>query len=230
MSYSKQTWADDAVGGTPITAARLSNIEDGIASVDTRVSAATDLNTPGTLVKRSAGGYVGFQGVSAADAPANPSDLTRKDYVDTKVAGARQVIAGTGLTGGGDLTADRTLAVSYGTTAGTAAQGNDTRIVNAVQTADSRVTADQATASIRTIGTGALQAAAGNHTHTSTGISDSTTTGRALMTAASAAAARTTLAAPSVSGGVTDIVQLTQAAYTALGAGTVATTLYVIVG
>lgn len=44
----------------------------------------------------------------------------------------RTINAGTGLTGGGDLTVDRTLSVSYGTTAGTAAQGNDSRIVNAV--------------------------------------------------------------------------------------------------
>jgi hypothetical protein len=111
----------------------------------------------------------------------------------------RQVIAGGGLTGGGDLSADRTLAVAYGTAAGTAAQGNDSRITGAVpntrqvtagtgltgggdltanrslavaygsgagtavQGNDARVTADQAvgTASIRTIGTGAQQAAAG---------------------------------------------------------------------
>ena len=45
----------------------------------------------------------------------------------------RQVIAGTGLTGGGDLSANRTLAVNYGTTAGTAAQGNDSRITGAAQ-------------------------------------------------------------------------------------------------
>lgn len=42
-----------------------------------------------------------------------------------------KVIAGTGLSGGGSLETDRTLTVSYGTTAGTAAQGNDSRIVNA---------------------------------------------------------------------------------------------------
>lgn len=48
-----------------------------------------------------------------------------------KVDGTRSVIAGTGLTGGGDLTADRTLAVAYGTTAGTAAQGNDARLSDA---------------------------------------------------------------------------------------------------
>ena len=52
----------------------------------------------------------------------------------TAVLPTRQVIAGTGLTGGGDLSADRTLTVAYGTAAGTAAQGNDSRIVGAVQT------------------------------------------------------------------------------------------------
>lgn len=40
---------------------------------------------------------------------------------------ARAVATGTGLTGGGDLTTNRTVAVVYGTTAGTVAQGNDAR-------------------------------------------------------------------------------------------------------
>jgi hypothetical protein len=44
---------------------------------------------------------------------------------------ARQVISGTGLAGGGDLSADRTLSVLYGTTSGTAAAGNDTRLSDA---------------------------------------------------------------------------------------------------
>ncbi len=47
-----------------------------------------------------------------------------------KVPTSRTITAGTGLTGGGDLSADRTLAVAYGTGAGTAAQGNDSRIIN----------------------------------------------------------------------------------------------------
>lgn len=46
----------------------------------------------------------------------------------SKVPTSRTISAGTGLTGGGDLSANRSLAVSYGTTAGTATQGNDTRI------------------------------------------------------------------------------------------------------
>jgi hypothetical protein len=37
------------------------------------------------------------------------------------------------LTGGGDLSADRSFAVAYGTTTGTAAQGNDSRITGAIQ-------------------------------------------------------------------------------------------------
>jgi hypothetical protein len=49
---------------------------------------------------------------------------------------ARILTAGTGLTGGGDLTADRTFAVAYGTTSGTAAQGNDSRITGAEQAAN----------------------------------------------------------------------------------------------
>lgn len=51
------------------------------------------------------------------------------DHAGLYVPITRQVIAGTGLTGGGVLNADRTFSVSYGTTAGTAAQGNDPRII-----------------------------------------------------------------------------------------------------
>ena len=54
---------------------------------------------------------------------------------DARIVGAvptaRTITAGTGLTGGGDLSADRTLTVTYGATAGTAAEGNDARLTNA---------------------------------------------------------------------------------------------------
>ncbi len=59
-----------------------------------------------------------------------------------KVPTSRQVTAGTGLTGGGDLSADRTLTVSYGATAGTAAQGNDARITGAVQSSTATTKGD----------------------------------------------------------------------------------------
>ena len=54
-----------------------------------------------------------------------PTDLAGK------VPTTRTVTAGTGLTGGGDLSANRTLAVSFGTTSGTACQGNDARLTDA---------------------------------------------------------------------------------------------------
>ncbi len=43
------------------------------------------------------------------------------------------ITAGSGLTGGGDLSANRNVAVSFGTTSGTVTQGNDSRITGAVQ-------------------------------------------------------------------------------------------------
>lgn len=60
------------------------------------------------------------------------SAIGTANQLATKADKTTQVIAGTGLTGGGTLAANRTLNVSYGTAAGTAAQGNDSRIVNAV--------------------------------------------------------------------------------------------------
>lgn len=67
--------------------------------------------------------------------PADPSSsdhASNKNYVDVGVATraptTRTVTAGTGLTGGGDLSADRTLTVAYGTTSTTACVGNDSRL------------------------------------------------------------------------------------------------------
>lgn len=95
MAYNAHTWAT----GEVITADQLNALEQGAATIagvaDTAaaaVSAATDVNTPNAIVKRSAGGYVGFQGVSAADQPVAGSDLTRKDYVDNTVAARNTVV------------------------------------------------------------------------------------------------------------------------------------------
>lgn len=53
-----------------------------------------------------------------------------KTNIDTRVLRTTKVIAGTGLSGGGDLTTSRTFAVKYGQTAGTAVEGNDPRVNN----------------------------------------------------------------------------------------------------
>lgn len=83
--------------------------------------AAPDATTTSKGIVQLAGDLGG-----TAAAPTVPA-LANKANTSTTIT------AGTGLTGGGDLSANRTLAVSYGTTSGTAAQGNDSRITGAVQ-------------------------------------------------------------------------------------------------
>lgn len=56
-----------------------------------------------------------------------------------KATASTTITAGTGLTGGGDLSSNRTLAVSFGVAAGTVAQGNDARITGAEQTSNKGV-------------------------------------------------------------------------------------------
>ena len=72
---------------------------------------------------------------TAVELPGDPSSglqATTKDYVDTallpKVPTSRSVLAGTGLTGGGTLAADRTLVVDFGTGSGKVVQGDDSRL------------------------------------------------------------------------------------------------------
>ena len=55
----------------------------------------------------------------------------RAEAVGGGVPTSRTVSAGTGLTGGGNLSADRSFAVAYGSSAGTACQGNDSRLSDA---------------------------------------------------------------------------------------------------
>lgn len=57
----------------------------------------------------------------------------------SKANSAITISAGTGLTGGGDLTANRSFAVNFGTTSGTVTQGNDSRIAGAEQTTNKGV-------------------------------------------------------------------------------------------
>lgn len=79
-------------------------------------------------VSRAAFGYIVVDNLTDLDARVTTNASGKADKTTT-------VAAGTGLTGGGDLSANRTLTVAYGTAAGTATQGNDTRVVNAVQPA-----------------------------------------------------------------------------------------------
>jgi hypothetical protein len=71
--------------------------------------------------------------------PSDPSTALQaatKQYVDNNyVPDARTVSAGTGLSGGGALSANQTISASFGTTSGTICQGNDSRVTGAAPAA-----------------------------------------------------------------------------------------------
>lgn len=74
-----------------------------------------------------------INGPATIQALAEDVENTITSVLGTTVPTSRQVIAGTGLSGGGSLSTNVTLNASFGTTAGTIAQGNDARILGAVQ-------------------------------------------------------------------------------------------------
>lgn len=79
------------------------------------------------VIQRKAGAWV-------ARTPAQlKTDLAITASDVGAVPTSRILTAGIALSGGGDLTADRTFDVDLGTTAGTAAEGNDSRITGAQQ-------------------------------------------------------------------------------------------------
>ncbi len=84
-------------------------------------SGAADATTTTKGIVQLAGDLAG-----TATAPTVPALANKADTSTT-------ISAGTGLTGGGDLSTNRTITANFGTTAGTIAQGNDARIVGAVQ-------------------------------------------------------------------------------------------------
>ncbi|AEL17655.1 tail protein [Mycobacterium phage Theia] len=68
-----------------------------------------------------------------ADALGNDPNFatTIASQIGAKADKTTSISAGTGLTGGGNLTTDRTLSVNFGTAAGTVCQGNDSRLSDA---------------------------------------------------------------------------------------------------
>lgn len=84
-----------------------------------------------TIASTGGGGGGGDYTDADAIAALGPSLAALSDAINGRVPSTRQVNSGNGLTGGGDLTANRTLAVAYGSAANTAVQGNDQRILPA---------------------------------------------------------------------------------------------------
>lgn len=80
--------------------------------------------------------WADLSGVPDAFTPAahlhSIADVTSlQTTLDGKVPTSRTITAGTGLSGGGSLSANRTINVTFGSTAGTVCQGNDSRLSDA---------------------------------------------------------------------------------------------------
>lgn len=140
-----------------------------IQSVGSAWASRTPAQLKATLAL--AKGDVGLGNVDNTADSAKPVSTDQQTALDAKVPTSRTVSAGNGLSGGGDLSANRSFAVAYGSASNTAVQGND-----------ARVTADQAagTASIRTLGTGANQAVSGTDSRLSDSRAPNGTAGGAL--------------------------------------------------
>lgn len=103
------------------------------------VATGSDGSGDWSAIVNAPGGTVPWANITG-----RPSTFTPEAHTHTlsqiSDLSSRSTIAGTGLTGGGDWTASRTLAVLYGTAAGTAAQGNDSRLSDTRIPTDGSVT------------------------------------------------------------------------------------------
>ncbi|WP_255800864.1 head fiber protein [Mycobacteroides abscessus] len=115
MPYTKQTWADGAAGGTPLTAARLSHIEDGIDAATTAAEAA-DSVTAASITDATA---VGRNVLKAADQAAARTAIG---------AGTSNLVVGTAATDAkpGNYNPPAATPAANGTVKQSAAQANST--------------------------------------------------------------------------------------------------------
>lgn len=181
--------AHDTVGNLKANAVSSSVLQDDSIS-EAKLNTGSGSN--GQVLTKNNAVTGGFEWTSAAGSP----DATTSTKGIVQLAGdlagtaaaptvpglaakantSTTVSAGTGLTGGGDLSTNRTISANFGTTAGTIAQGNDSRITGAEQTANKGAASGYASldgstkvpiAQIPT-GTSGTTVALGNHTHTLT--------------------------------------------------------------
>jgi len=113
------------------TAEAAARVSGDAASVAT---AATDATSKANAAVTTSEAYTDTQVASEAStrAAADTAEATARAAADALLAPkTRTLTAGTGLTGGGDLSADRSFAADFGTGAGKVTQGNDSRLSDA---------------------------------------------------------------------------------------------------
>lgn len=191
-TYTKQTWENEPSTATPLSAARMNHIEDGIegAYLDFVPENPANKGVPNGYASLNANGEVpanqlpsyvddvleydsfglfpgtaekgkiyvaidtnkqyrwgGSSYIEISSSPGSSDEVPEgisnlyftnaraqaavSSQLSAKANSSVKVQAGTGLSGGGDLTADRTFSVSFGTSVGTVCQGNDSRLSDA---------------------------------------------------------------------------------------------------
>lgn len=181
--------AHDTDGAIKVGAVDASAIQDG-SITESKLDAGSGAN--GQVLTKNTGAAGGLEWTSAAGSPdattttkglvqlagdlAGTAEVPTVPALATKANTSTTISAGTGLTGGGDLSTNRTITANFGTTAGTIAQGNDARLTGAEQTANKGAAGGYASLDGSTkvpiaqvpTGTTGTTVALGNHTHTLT--------------------------------------------------------------
>ena len=121
MALETGTYISDLNTSNPQSTDSVSQADDHIRLLKATVK-ATFPNVTGAVTKthsqindllEKAGGTM-TGALTLSGAPSSSLHAATKAYVDTKVDPTRTITAGTGLTGGGDLSANRTLSVASG--------------------------------------------------------------------------------------------------------------------
>lgn len=181
MAYTKQTWVDGPLGNTPVSSARLNYIEGGIESID--ASKVTNLGGTGSV---QIGLAANRPAVGVANRVYIESDGDRIIWWDNGTTWTRLgVTLGTGVNqaaAGNDIRLsdhrvpldDSVTDVKVSAFASIAQSKlalaiTDAQVAAGAAIAESKLTlasdAAAGTPSRRSLGTGATQAAPGNHTH-----------------------------------------------------------------
>ena len=128
----------DAKIASGVSQSKITNLTTDLAGKEPTITAGTTAQywrgdkSWQTLDKTA----VGLSNVDNTSDASKPISTATQTALNAKADKTTTISAGTGLTGGGDLSANRTLSANFGTSAGTIAQGNDSRITGAEQTAN----------------------------------------------------------------------------------------------
>ena len=140
LSTNRTLAADFGSGAGKVCEGNDSRLSDTRTPTDNSVTSAKIVN--GAITNddiNASAGIVATKLATAVQTSLGKADSAVQD-VSGKADKSTTISAGTGLTGGGDLSANRTLTVAYGSTSSTACVGNDSRLSDARTPSDNSVT------------------------------------------------------------------------------------------